>query len=95
MIRNIQLDVGAWMVDGNVTDCIASAARLVKWVWPSQGFIKLNVDGSSMDNSGLAGFGGLAYGDDGRWIFGFCGFIGFADNLLPELIAICQGLHLA
>ena len=29
------------------------------------------------------------------WLFGFYGSIGFAGNLLPELIAICQGLRLA
>ena len=95
VIRYIQLDVSTWMVDKNVTDCIVSVARLVKWVWPSQGFIKLNVDGSFRGNSGSARFGGLARGDDGRWIFGFYGSIGLAGNLLPELIATFQGLCLA
>ena len=53
------------------------------------------MDGSSRGNPGLAGFGGLARGEDGRWIFSFYGSIGFAGNLLPELIAIYQGLRLA
>ena len=66
VIRSIQLDVGAWMVDKNANDCVVLAARLVKWVWPPQGYFKLNMDGSSRGNPGLAGFSGLACGDDGR-----------------------------
>ena len=58
-------------------------------------FHQLNVDGSSGGNPGLVGFSGLASGDDGRWIFYFYGSISFARYLLPELIAICQGLRLA
>ena len=95
VIHNILLDAEAWILDKNVMDCSVPTARLISWVWPPQGFIKLNVDGSSQGNPGLAGFGGLARSDDGKWIFGFYGSIGFAGNLLPELIAICQGLRLA
>ena len=53
------------------------------------------MDGSSCGNLGEAGFGSLLRGDDGHWIFGFHGSVGVANNLLPELIAICIGLRLA
>ena len=95
VIHNIYLDVEAWISDMNKMDCSVSTVKLVSWVWPPQSFIKLNVDESSQGNPGLARFGGLARGEDGRWIFGFYGSIGFAGNLLPELMAICQGLRLA
>lgn len=60
--------------------------RLVRWMWPQTENVKLNVDGTSRGNPGKAGFGGLLRGDDGRWIFGFKGSMGVADNLLPELM---------
>ena len=44
------------------------------------------MDGSSQGNPGLEGFGGLARGEDERWIFGFYGSVGFAGNLLREVI---------
>ena len=71
------------------------AAWLIWWQWPNEVVFKLNVDGSSFGNPGKAGFWGLDRGADGCWIFGFCDSVGFADNLLPELMAICYGLRLA
>ena len=68
---------------------------MIRWQWPNEGVFKLNVDGSSFGNPGEAGFGGLVRGADGHWIFSFYGSVGFADNLLPELMAICNGLHIA
>jgi len=37
----------------------------------------LNVEGSSLGNPGVSGFGGLIEKDDGAWIHGFAGNIGF------------------
>lgn len=53
--------------------------------------VKLNIDDYSKGNPGLAGYGGLLHNDHGRWVFGFEGLLGFIDNLLLELIAICVG----
>ena len=69
--------------------------QFVKWEWPPPRCIKINVDGSSCGNPGDAGFGGLLRGADGHWIMGFHGFIGVANSLLPELMAIRMGLCLA
>ena len=70
-------------------------SRWVRWEWPPEGVVKLNVDGCSKGNPGLASFGGLVCNDNGRWVFGFEGLLEIANNLLPELMAICVGLKLA
>ena len=57
--------------------------------------LKLNVDSYSKGNPGLAGFGGSVRKENRRWVFGFEGLLGVADNLLSELMAICVGLKLA
>ena len=35
--------------------------RIIKWIVPSEPFIKLNTDGSSLGNPGLAGAGGILH----------------------------------
>ena len=67
---------------------------MVRWQWPQEGMVKLNVDGNSRGNPGYAGFGGLLRNDNGQWIFGFHGSVGISDNLLPELMVICMCLRL-
>lgn len=54
----------------------------------------LNVDGSSLGNLGRAGIGGvLRYA--GGWICGFLGYIGEADSLKAELLALLHGIEVA
>ncbi|CAJ2652542.1 unnamed protein product [Trifolium pratense] len=55
----------------------------------------LNVDGSSLGNPGISGFGGLIRNRDGVWVHGFVGNIGFSNILHAELLAIYYGLVLA
>ena len=69
--------------------------RMVCWSKPSEGVMKLNVDGSSLGNPGRAGFGGLLRGEDGVWVIGFTRFLGLLDNLHAELMAIYEGLRVA
>ncbi|MCI11085.1 ribonuclease H protein [Trifolium medium] len=69
--------------------------RQVRWHPPPEGFIKMNVDESSIGNPGNAGFRGLLRNDRGNWIHGFSGSCGRASNLLTELSAIWSGLQLA
>ncbi|XLT60596.1 hypothetical protein S245_053503 [Arachis hypogaea] len=68
---------------------------LVRWVPPSEGAIKLNVDGSSRGNPGRAGCGGLLRDQDGNCVAGFLSYIGFAGSVEAELMAIRHGLWLA
>ncbi|KAK2382027.1 TMV resistance protein N [Trifolium repens] len=69
--------------------------RQIRWHPPPEGYIKVNVDGSSLGNLGNAGFGGLLRNDRGSWIHGFSGSCGRASNLVAELSAIWKGLQLA
>ena len=50
-----------------------------------EGYIKINVDGSSFGNPDNASFRGLLRNDMGIWIQGFSGSCGRACNLLAEL----------
>ncbi|KAL3355755.1 hypothetical protein AABB24_016765 [Solanum stoloniferum] len=73
------------------------APRYISWSFPPFGYIKINVDGSFMPNSGLAGYGGIARDDRGRWLGGFVGRLGVVTKscLTAELWAIHGGLTVA
>lgn len=66
--------------------------RLVHWHPNRDIGVVLNVDGSSFGNPGRTGFGGLLREDDGTWIAGFIGYVGFSTNVHAELMAILYGL---
>jgi ribonuclease HI len=55
----------------------------------------LNVDGSSLGNPGLSGFGGVLRHSNGDWLFGFAGTVGISTILHVELLAIYHGLQVA
>ncbi|XP_061367067.1 uncharacterized protein LOC133310186 [Gastrolobium bilobum] len=63
------------------------------WTAPSQGFLKLNVDGAASDNKVTCG--GLLRDWNGSWLCGFSAFIGSCSPLQAELWAILRGLDLA
>ncbi|MCI22455.1 ribonuclease H protein, partial [Trifolium medium] len=42
-----------------------------------------------------ANFGGLIRHGDGKWIIGFSGYLGIANNTFPELMALYHGLKIA
>jgi len=60
----------------------------VSYLRLEEGFIKLDVNGSSFRNPGRIGFGGLLKNSEGRLLMSFIGYRGFSSNLLPELLAI-------
>ena len=74
--RRIVAEVDILDNDASNTSLVGTTARWISWVWPLPGYVKLNVDGSSRGNPGLAGFGGLIRSDNGRWLLGFHGFLG-------------------
>ncbi|PNX61434.1 ribonuclease H, partial [Trifolium pratense] len=55
----------------------------------------LNVDGSYLGSPGRAGFGGLIRKGSGECIIGFSGFLGIANVILAELMALYHGLKIA
>ncbi|XP_027348341.1 uncharacterized protein LOC113859873 [Abrus precatorius] len=66
----------------------------VKWIPPSHGHLKINVDGSVNADKGLAGFGGLILNDKGSFIAGFHGSTPPCTPLVAELWAIFWGVTL-
>ncbi|GAU22350.1 hypothetical protein TSUD_106780 [Trifolium subterraneum] len=72
-----------------------STTKFVKWNALGGTGLILNVDGSSIGNPGISGFGGLIRNADGAWIHGFFGNLGVTNILHPELMAIYKGLLLA
>ncbi|KAJ1428329.1 hypothetical protein SESBI_09060 [Sesbania bispinosa] len=68
---------------------------LVGWAFPERGWIKANVDGYVIQQSLLAGCGGVFRGADGRWICGFTYNLGRSNVLLAELRGIETALNIA
>lgn len=64
------------------------------WEKPCSGWFKLNTDGSSLGNPGLAGGGGLIRDENGDWVVGFARKIGIASSFMAELWALRDGLLL-
>lgn len=89
-----------WMADLllKMSYLSAKSSKPPRWVpWHPLGedVVVLNVDGSSLTNLGLSGFGGVLRTGDRVWISGFLDFLGEDDNLKAELVAIYRGAKLA
>ena len=67
----------------------------VKWTPPSLGWAKLNTDGSSRGNPGIAGGGGVIRDSFGVWVGGFSRAIGHTTSVQAELRALKDGLNIA
>jgi ribonuclease HI len=72
-----------------------SPMRVIRWNDQGGTGMILNVDGSSLGNPGVSGFGGLIRNSDGTWIQGFAGNIGFSNILHAELLGVYYGLVMA
>ena len=62
---------------------------------PPYPYLKLNTDGSALDNPGLARARGVLRDHQGWWIAGFSAQVGLATNNMAELTAVRQGLAIA
>ncbi|EOY17513.1 Uncharacterized protein TCM_036737 [Theobroma cacao] len=71
-----------------------SPPKLLFWLKPSIGELKLNVDGSCKHNPQSAAGGGLLRDHTGSMIFGFSENFGPQDSLQAELMALHRGLLL-
>ena len=54
--------------------------------------MKLNTDGSSAGNSGIANYGGVFRDEHGRWVRGFARKIGLTTSFMAELWGLKDGL---
>lgn len=62
---------------------------------PMQSALKINIDGSSLDNPSSTGMGGLVRDGNGRWVTGFPGYIGINTTMHVELTTIYYRLKIA
>ncbi|CAL1373186.1 unnamed protein product [Linum trigynum] len=69
--------------------------KQIQWSFPRNGWVKLNVDGASVGNPGLAGAGGIIRDEHGKWVRGFVAKVSEASATLAELWAVYYGLQLA
>jgi len=67
----------------------------ISWSLPSPNFLKLNIDGSSLGNSGKAGFRGVIRNTTSERVIGFYGSCGVTTSLRAELFALVHGVKLA
>ncbi|KAL9830901.1 putative transcription factor interactor and regulator CCHC(Zn) family [Arabidopsis thaliana] len=68
--------------------------RLIAWVPPQEGWLKLNIDGGSHGNPGVATAGGVIRDVNGIWGGGFVVNIGICTAPLAELWGVYYGLFL-
>ncbi|KAG7545813.1 Ribonuclease H domain [Arabidopsis suecica] len=73
----------------------ARVGRLIGWVPPGEGWVKLNTDGASRGNPGVATAGGVLRDKDGNWQRGFAVNIGVCSAPLAELWGVYYGLFIA
>ncbi|CAA7059955.1 unnamed protein product [Microthlaspi erraticum] len=69
--------------------------RQIAWQPPIQGWWKVNTDGTSRGNPGLATAGGVLRDEQGSWVCGFALNIGICSAPLAELWGVYYGLLIA
>ncbi|KAL9282454.1 putative ribonuclease H domain-containing protein [Arabidopsis thaliana] len=69
--------------------------RQIAWSRPDEGWFKLNTDGASRGNPGLATAGGVIRDAVGNWVQGFAFNIGVCTAPLAELWGFYYGLYYA
>lgn len=75
---------------GGVTE-----TRLLSWKPPEPGWVKVNTDGASRGNPGLATSGGVIRNEEGDWCGGFAVNIGVCSAPLAEIWGVYYGLSTA
>lgn len=69
--------------------------KVVAWKKPKRGGFKLNIDGSSLGNLGMAGEGGIPWDANGQTKVGFATHYGVVSNTVAEGRALFNGLRMA
>ena len=80
---------------GTTKQPMVRVPQLIHWKAPPHPYLKLNTDGSALDNPGLARAGGVLRDHQGQWISGFSARVGLATNNMAELDVVRQGLAMA
>ena len=96
---SIAVDIINWALQYTHCACKPLVAKRmvmkrIQWEKPSNSWMKLNTDGSSLGNPGVDGGGGLIRDENGNWVVGLARRIGIANSFMAELCALCDGLLL-
>ncbi|XP_042956358.1 uncharacterized protein LOC122292186 [Carya illinoinensis] len=67
--------------------------RVVRWSRPLYDWVKLNTDGSSLGNSGLAGAGGVIHDHCGKLCMAYSVSLGQGSNNFAELHGVLEGIR--
>ena len=67
----------------------------INWRTPPRGWIKININGASKGNPGLAGCGGIIHDEEARWIGGFTCNLGICGPFMAKMWGSFYGLKLA
>ncbi|KAK4384645.1 putative ribonuclease H protein [Sesamum angolense] len=68
--------------------------KIVEWTKPEVGWIKINTDGASKGNPGVAGEGGIPRNEEGAVIFAFYEKLGESDNTFAEVFSLFKALQI-
>ncbi|KAL0392788.1 UNVERIFIED_CONTAM: putative ribonuclease H protein [Sesamum radiatum] len=74
---------------------VPRAPSIVRWQAPSPSWFKLNTDGSSLGNPGLAGAAGIIRDSAGHVHLAYQLALGTGTSVLEELTAVWRGMELA
>ncbi|XVF41643.1 hypothetical protein PTKIN_Ptkin01aG0296500 [Pterospermum kingtungense] len=73
---------------------VASLRKTISWDCPPEGTLKFYIDGSALEQPGLAGIGGILRDDNSRTKIVFSKSIGVVDSNFADLLAIREALTL-
>lgn len=90
----LQLGLHSLVPQGTNKDVSKITASKDIWQPPPHGFLKINIEGASKGNPGMAGFGGVIRGEQGRIKDIFHNHLGTTTNNMAELMALEQCLEI-
>ncbi|KAK0603530.1 hypothetical protein LWI29_005964 [Acer saccharum] len=88
--------VESWLdANAKLEDSYPKKSCMLSWTAPPPGWVKLNVDGSRISDSGFIAAGGIIRNERKSWLVGFALNKGSGDVIEAELWGIFEGLNLA
>ena len=84
-----------YFLAGNESRIQVRIPHIIRWKAPPDPYIKLNIDGSAIDNPRIAGARGILRDHSGGWISGFSLNLGLTSNNMGKLAAVWQDLSMA
>lgn len=93
-IRRMVVDVKMVQTHRNGENTANRELRQIGWIYRTEDWVKLNMDGCSI-GKGVAGAGGAIRDGMGTWLMGFARNNGVCSSVTAELWAVYIGLELA